>query len=347
MEDKIVSPDVIATHIAHWNTPFVERAIFGTADAAFIAQQVSHFCIHEFGSAIAEYLFYESSQGAVSGLKLDDGRHVVIKIHQPGQSEDFLRAVHAVQNHLHRHGYPCPRPILGPRPLANGLAVVEELVDDGIYLDAHDPAIRQRMAEAFAWLVELSLDVRHQPGLPTGLLSNLPPGDLWPKPHSAIFDFQATSSGAEWIDRLASEAQRIMLSCPGENVLGHTDWSVKHFRFIAGKTHVIYDWDSLRLDKEPLLVGDAARGFPMTWNLPEPIRITPTQDELHAFVAEYEEARGKIFTNAERIALAASVTGAIAYGARCEHSLHPHETDFPTGSCRDILAHYGSTFFIS
>ena len=34
---------------------------------------------------------------------------------------------------------------------------------------------------------------------------------------------------------------------PAELVVGHHDWSGKHFRFADGRVTVVYDWDSLRL----------------------------------------------------------------------------------------------------
>jgi hypothetical protein len=81
----------------------------------------------------------------------------------------------------------------------------------------------------------------------------------------------------------------------------------------------------------------------MTWHLPT--RVSPTREELHAFVDEYQAARGKVFTRPERILLAASVTFGLAYGARIEHSLKPWQTEWTEESCRGILARYGGNYF--
>lgn len=340
--------NLIATTISPWENPFVERAVFGTADPAQIATSIDIFCRDELSSPVAEGLFYESSQGAVSGLRLQDGREVVVKAHPPGQSLAFLHAVYEVQRRLAQRGYPCPCPLLPPRPLARGHAMTEELVDSGNYVDAHHPPIRRLMAAHLATLVCLTRDLTTLPGLRPGLLSHWQPGKLWPPPHSAIFNFEATTAGSEWIDELARKAKETLLraSNASQPIIGHTDWSVKHFRFKDDKVCVIYDWDSIALEQETIIVGDAARGFTMTWNLDTPVPLAPAAEEARAFVAEYEAARGKAFTGEERVIMSAAATYAMAYSARCEHCLDPNPTSFPMGSYREALARYGAHLLV-
>ena len=186
-------------------------------------------------AAVDNFLFYESSQGAVFGIQLSDGRRVVLKAHQPDRPLEFLSAMYKVQRYLADHDYPCPKPLIDPTPIGYGYATVEELVDSGIYTDAHDPIIRHAMAEMLAQLVSVTRDIRNTPGLQsTARSQRLPEGVLWPTPHSRIFDFAATTPGAEWIDALAYEARQKLAHGVGEMVIGHTDWSVKHFRFQDG-----------------------------------------------------------------------------------------------------------------
>ncbi len=83
-------------------------------------------------------------------------------------------------------------------------------------------------------------------------------------------------------------------------VVGHADWSVKHFRFRGGEIWVVYDWDSLRLDRETMILGTAAATFPGTWNLHVPSRA-PSPEEMRAFVEEYEAARDEPFSGQERV----------------------------------------------
>jgi hypothetical protein len=134
--------DVITSWIAQWDTHFVEPVVFGTTDPYQIAYLLNTFCQQELGAAVADYLFYESSIGAVCGICLEDGRRVVVKVHQPSHSLDFLQAVVLVQRYLIDRGYPCTKPLLNPRPLAHGLATTEELVDEGVYRQAQEIRLR-------------------------------------------------------------------------------------------------------------------------------------------------------------------------------------------------------------
>src|SRR5579864_8697788 len=246
----------IAAVIDAWGTPFVELAIFGTGDPRQIAEAINAFCMTHLASPVAEMLFYESSQGVVFGLLLNDKRRVVVKASQPDRPLAFLRNVYIVQSHLARHGYPCPRPILAPTQFGRGYAQAEELIDRGIYSDAHLPPVRRIMGDLLYRHIELAREFTSLPGWQPDMFNAAAYGGLWPKPHSRIFDFTATAERSAWIDRYAARAkQQYLEHQAGANVIGHTDWSVKHLRFVDGQVSVIYDWDSLALDKEPVIVG--------------------------------------------------------------------------------------------
>lgn len=331
--------DAITSWLAPWETHFVEPVVFGTTDPYQIACLLDAFCREELGAAVADVLVYESSIGAVCGMRLLDGRRIVIKVHQPSHTLEFLQAVVRVQRYLLAHGYPCTKPLLDPKPLAFGLATTEELVDEGEYRQADDPAVRRSMAEMLAWLIRLGEKPETLPGMQLALFDRrLPAGVIWPTPHSKLFDFEATAAGAEWIDEIARQAQEIKLQGAGELVLGHEDWGVKHFRFVGENVHVIYDWDSLILEKEPIIVGHASAYFTYTEFFGE-FRL-PTDEEARAFIAEYEAARGRPFTYEERQTLNAAKIYSLAYSARCEHALHPEETTYPEGSSRSLLAQH-------
>jgi hypothetical protein len=63
-------------------------------------------------------------------------------------------------------------------------------------------------------------------------LGDLPADVLWPTPPDERFDFQATRSGAEWIDEIAWQARRRRDHAPkGETLVGHLDWRMEHLRF--------------------------------------------------------------------------------------------------------------------
>jgi hypothetical protein len=335
----IARHDVITSSMTQEDTHFVEPVVFGTTDPHKIASLIDTFCQEELGAHVADYLFYESSVGAVCGVRLVDGHRVVVKVHQSSRSLDFLQAVVGVQRYLLGHGYPCTKPLLDPRPLALGIATTEEFVDEGVYQKAYDPTIRRSMAEMLAWLIDLTREPEAIPGVqPASLDLSLPAGTIWPTPHSKLFDFEATATGAEWIDEIARQAQEIKVHGAGQLVIGHADWGVKHFRFVGKKVRVIYDWDSLAFEKEPIIVGHASWYFTYTEYFG--VSRLPTGEETRAFISEYESARGKPFTNQEHHTLQAAKIYGLAYSARCEHALDPNETSFPEGSSRTLLTQY-------
>src|SRR5690348_3916379 len=96
----IARHDVITSYMTQWDTLFVEPVVFGTTDPHKIASLLDTFCQKELGAQVADYIFYESSVGAVCGIRLVDGRRVVVKVHQSSRSLDFLQAVVRVQRYL-------------------------------------------------------------------------------------------------------------------------------------------------------------------------------------------------------------------------------------------------------
>jgi Ser/Thr protein kinase RdoA (MazF antagonist) len=295
-----------------------ERLIFGTCDEGAIDAAVGAFCASRLGAAPAAVLFRSSSVGVVHGVCLADGRRVVVKAFQPHESAETLQAVQDVQSYLHRHGFPCPAPLAAPGPLVNGLAVAEELVDHGDIRETHDPACRRLMAEALAWHLELTRARGRPPALSRGWSLYESP-QLWPRAaHTPAVDLHATAAGAEWIDAIAARA-KALAGRSGDVVVGHHDWSGKHVRFAEDRVTVVYDWDSVRLGREAVVVGNAAMTFTANFDLPG-VQLAPAPDEVRAFVDEYSAARPVPLTRAEREHVAACATFIAAYTARCEHA---------------------------
>jgi hypothetical protein len=228
---------------------------------------------------------------------------------------------------------------VGPRRIGLGHAVVEDLLDRGEDADAHRPEIRQAMVEALEGLHRLTATIHPDPALPRALVTDVEPGTPWPRPHHPMFDFAATRRGAEWIDEVAWRARAVLESGAGHPVMGHSDWSVKDFRFEGDRITAIYDWQSLCIEREPVLVGLAAKTFTMTWRLPVP--WAPTLQETQAFVREYGRARGSPFTEAERATVGAAAALGLAYTARCEHARAPQGVTPPDDSARAALRDHG------
>jgi len=302
--------------------PLVQRLVSGDLHGEALAATVSDFTAAHLGAAVAAVEFTTVSVGVVFGLALTDGRRVIVKAHQPRQRRDFLETVHRVQRHLHGHGFPAPAPLLGPRPLGAGLAVAEELVDAGAYRAPHAPRIRRTTAAALAEVIELARPCGRPDGLRHGwrLLSNR--DGLWPaEAHDPQFDLEATAEGAEWIDELAAKARAVLDAVDDEPIVGHEDWSAKHFRFLDDDTiGVVYDWDSLTLDTETKIVSTAAATFTANWDLRPRIVVAPSPDEVRGFVEDYFDARGRPVRRSEREALMAAACFVACYTARCERA---------------------------
>jgi Phosphotransferase enzyme family len=290
-----------------WPGGRVERSIFGTADPDEIWRLARAAC-----PEAIECFAFEVSVGALLGLRLRDGTRVALKIHTDRFGDGYLAAVQRVQAHLWDRGFPCPKP-LGVR----SRATIEEWRDEGTYRDAHEPEVRAVLARQLAELFRQTADL--QPLV--GMEPFFPPagGPLWPKPHNVLFDFEATAAGADWIDEIARVAKDRRDSVPGRLVIGHGDWSVKHFRFDGLRPTVIYDWDSLNTDYEAVFVGGAAASFTYTERLP--VDVWPDVGEASAFLDECEQARDTQFDLSERRAAQAAAVYSRAYSTRCSHAL--------------------------
>jgi hypothetical protein len=310
-----LTEQTIAGWLADDELPLILRELFADVSPAGVAAALREMEVSLLGAAIERTELFGAGVGCVHGGRLPDGRRVVVKLHAPRVSVPFLEAMQEVQRHLSADGFPCPRPLAGPLRFERGTATAESLLD-GIDADAHDPAVRRVMAATLAWLIE-----RCRPLVGLEALRDHPmrvaPGALWPVPHEPRFDFVGTTAGAEWLDRIAAEA--LAVPAAGDSVVGHADWRVEHLRFDHGAVSAVYDWDSVRIDREPALVGAAAYAFTANWSR-EDLVYLPTLEEALAFVADYEEARGAPFTAAEHRAARASLVYMMAYSARCGHS---------------------------
>jgi aminoglycoside phosphotransferase (APT) family kinase protein len=166
---------------------------------------------------------------------------------------------------------------------------------------------------------------------------------LYPQAHSKLFDFEKTAAGAEWIDTFARRAREAEAH-DGEPILSHGDWRVEHLRFKDKTIAATYDWDSLAFRPETELVGVSAHAFTADWAL-EGVRRIPTADDIRAYVADYETARRRAFSKAERQSLFATCVYSIAYGARCTHSLEPNKAECEENTWPYLLKIEGEALF--
>jgi Phosphotransferase enzyme family len=338
---------VVADRFADWGgVPFVVRDVYPNPAPEAIAADLDAFCLRHLGCAVERSEFFEASVGSVHGLRLVGGSRVVVKVHRRDTSRVFLTAMQTVQRTLAAGGFPAPEPVLGPTPLGNGVAVVESLLHAGGTADAHDPSIRSLMALGLAHLILRCKSLTGLNGLRASFLAA--PRRLWPTPHDGRFDFGGTTPGAEWIDRIATQARHIRdATSDGRLIVGHGDWRVEHLRFDRREISAVYDWDSVCIEREAVLVGSVAHAFTANWAM-KAWRQFPTLGESLGFIADYEAARGVPFTAMERRVARAALVYAMGYTARCEQS--DVMTDFgrrpprmvehsiPSGSARAFLA---------
>ncbi len=341
MLDKLTK--LIAERIAPWKKTPILQEIFHSEDPEAVARSIYQFCEKEFGQQPVDALFFFASVGVVSGLCMPDGQRIVIKAHKPERSLAFLTQMGNVQRYLSTHGYPCPQPLAAPRPLAYGLATIDELIDEGDHRDAHEPVIRKAIATALFQQIQLLRNIE-QTGIDVTLFDlRLPSDVLWPKPHSAIFNFEATQDGAEWIDKLAWKVKKVIERDEEPPVLAHGDFSTNQMRFIGNHLRIVYDWDSLTLSSELIRVGRAASSFTYT-EQPEIVNSETSLEDTQAFIADYENARQKPFTASEHRIIQAGLLSGQLYGARCWHALEPHAHHFTREWYENMLATHSSIF---
>lgn len=207
-------------------------------------------------------LFEAGYLSAVTGLRLEDGREVVVKVRPAARR---LHGCHAGQVALWRAGFPCPEPLVGPRPLGDWAAGAETLVEDIGQLEPQADSPRL-FAEALAELVARApapTDVPSlAPSLPWVGWDHQEPG-VWPAPDDRDADLNA-HGGATWLDAVADAARRRLQADRAAPVVGHGDWHSANLRWQDRRLHAVHDWDSLICQPQAAVAGFAAAVFPGT-----------------------------------------------------------------------------------
>ncbi|HWC08915.1 MAG TPA: phosphotransferase [Solirubrobacterales bacterium] len=294
------------------------RAIFGDDAAGPMRSAVAELVGAELGTSVAGWLFTIERRSVTFALALADGRGVVVKAHPPGSVDAArLAAVQTVQRHLADSGFACPRPLVEPVRLGRGIAVVESLLDDGRSPDPDSVEDLRAMARVLAAITTACEALRPLRQLHVDGVPGLPAGALWPPPPDPRLVLGAGPEAA-WIDGIGARARRFRTRpASAPLVIGHGDWHVEHLRLNGGDAAAVYDWDSLLEAPEPFLVGCAVGGFTADWSVDEP-PVVPDREVATRFVADYEEARGRRFSPAERATTDAHWLEMTAYAARIE-----------------------------
>lgn len=263
------------------------------------------WCRAELGADPTRPMFtHRSTTSEVRGLRLTDGRQVVVKVRRDtvARVDGCLR----LQAALFAAHYPCPRPLTAASVLGGMTVHAEELVDRGEQLLGDDAALAAPMAIAFAELLgrleRLRELVDPQVLVPPVRLAWWSQRPWSRQPVVPAFVYDAA-------DRVRARLAAAYL--PG--VVGHTDWESRNLRWSQGRVVAVHDWDSLSWAPAAVLVGAAATVFPSV-SQPQTASIAASA----TFLEEYQVARGCEFTAEElEVAWAAGLLPAL-HDARVE-----------------------------
>ncbi|MGW4207556.1 hypothetical protein ACWEIJ_06170 [Lentzea sp. NPDC004789] len=275
--------------------------------------RLDSWCAEHLGSAPVGVLFEHHSISQVFGLRLADGREVVVKLREDdGRAESCV----AAQARLAERGFPCPRPIT-PVVRTGGLAVhAEESLPGGDLLRGDTPDVAARYAAVFARLMTELATVTVKPPVPNPRWARWDHDDpgLWPA--IGFLDERDQSAVPAFLTETAQRVRKRLLQAELPCVLGHADFEAQNVRWRDGEVWAVHDWDSLAWQPEAALAGAAAATFA---NVPPP--HLPPVESSEAFLQSYQELRGREFTVREReVAWAAGLWTAV-HNARWE-ALH-------------------------
>ena len=262
---------------------------------------LSAWCVRHLGCEGEATLFSTGNLSKVVGLRLRDGRAVVVKV-RPAQPR--LAGCTEVQRRLWQAGFPCPEPLAGPAPLAGtGYAVnAERLVTGGTaYPGSASPvgsaegcAGARTFARLLARMIALAPAPDEVPGLappPAWVHWDHPFPGVWPPPDDRDTDLNGLPETA-WLDELGDAARRRLAATRATApVIGHCDWESHNLEFRDGEPWIVHDWDSVVCAPETVIVGVAAAMWPAR---AECTGATVAQTEL--FLDAYQQASGHAFS---------------------------------------------------
>ncbi|MDQ2847833.1 MAG: aminoglycoside phosphotransferase family protein [Actinomycetota bacterium] len=245
---------------------------------------LADWCVQWLGVAPAVELFEAGFLSTVTGLRLRDGREIVIKV-RPNMSR--LAGCAAVHRALWRAGFPCPAPLVDLQPIGELAVSAEVLVAIENQPPVEDLAVHS--AAALARLIALAPQSTSVPSLApspswTGWDHGEP--DLWPTSEELDVDLNAYDE-PRWFARVASALRDSLRASAGTLVIGHGDWHPENLRWRDACLTAVFDWDSAICQPEPAIVGLASVSFRGVDN---PAAMA-TVDDSADFIAAYQHAR--------------------------------------------------------
>jgi hypothetical protein len=263
---------------------------------------IDGWCLRFLGEKPATVLFGVSHLSEVWGVRLADGREVVIK----RRADDTGRTASCVkaQKFLAEEGFPCPLPVTVVI-FDGGVATHAERFVGGGERELQDtPGAAARSAVLLADLVVRLSALHVDPPLPN---------PEWVRWDAALPARHQGMAAPAWLEDTGRRVQAKLAACVLPRVLGHADWEAQNMVWQEGKPLAVHDWDSLAFLPEAGVAGTAAGVF-ATHDQPT---LAPLESST-AFLDEYENARSYRFSPYEKeIAWAASIWVAL-HNARDE-----------------------------
>lgn len=252
------------------------------------------WCARHLGAAPRETLFERRQLSYVVGVRLNDGREVVVKVRPP---DARLDACALVQRRVWERGFPCPALLAGPAPFGDQVATAEAHLPAGELL-ARDVDAPRRFAEALALLISLAPAPEEAPSLapapPWVGWGHDGPG-TWPYPDNLAVDLN-TVAGPPWLDELGAHLRAALCAATLPPVIGHADWESQNLRWHGAQLVAVHDWDSVVALPEATIAGAAAAVFPADRS---PLSDA-TVEETAAFLAAYAAARARPWNDEEQ-----------------------------------------------
>jgi hypothetical protein len=248
------------------------------------ADALAEWCTRWLGAPPEAELFATGNLSAVTGLRLSDGREVVVKMRPPTPRLAGCAAVHRA---LFGAGFPCPEPLVDVQLLNSFAASAEVLVSD-VDEPPHD-GLAEVSAAALAHLVELAPDPGSVPSLdpsPSWVgWDHTGPG-LWPRLEEDEVDLNAYPE-PQWLDRVAAAVRGLLHGYASDPVIGHGDWHPENLRWKGTELIAVHDWDSVICQPEPAIAGFAAVSFFGIYSA----GLLASVEDSAAFLDAYQDAR--------------------------------------------------------
>jgi len=219
----------------------------------------------------------------------------------------------AAQARLAERGFPCARPVTpvaGVGPLA---VHAEEYRPGGEMLRGDTAEVAVHYAAVFARLMAELAGVTVAPPLPNPRWARWDHTDSGLFPAIDFLDELDQSLVPAHVVETAERARKRLLANELPCVLGHADYEAQNLRWHGHDVWVVHDWDSLAWQPEAALVGAASATFA---NSGQP--TLPPVGSSAAFLAAYQDIRGRAFTAEEREVAWAAGLWLAAHNARWE-----------------------------